>query len=106
MDTRGLRQPDLFDGTASKWRYWKVVTSSYSGACHEGLVGLMTRAKETEGSILHATLVNKEARVASTQLAFVVLVLTCRAAVLVQVVNAGPLEELTTRSSLCRRFEL
>ena len=58
-------------------RDWKVVTSS------------VTRCEETEDPILDATLVNNEARGASEQLAFI-LVMISRVAALHQVANAGP----------------
>ena len=48
------------DGTASKWRDWKVVTSSYTGACHEGRARLMTKAEETENPVINATRVKNE----------------------------------------------
>ena len=42
---RGLGRPDA---TAKKWRDWKVVKSSYQGACHEVLVRLVTNRGPTE----------------------------------------------------------
>ena len=44
-----------------KRRDWKVDKSSYTGAFHEGLGGLVSRAEDTKDPILHATLANNEA---------------------------------------------
>jgi len=41
VDTRGLGKPDSFDGTASKWRDWKVVLTAYTAAVNTDLVALM-----------------------------------------------------------------
>ena len=60
----------MFDGTATKWRDWNVVTISHAGARHDGLAGLLAKAGETEHPVINATLVNNDARGASTHLAF------------------------------------
>ena len=51
----------MFHGTASKWRVWKVVTSSSTEACHAGLAGLMTKGEQTEEPVTNATLVKNDA---------------------------------------------
>ena len=64
----------------------------------------MTRPDDTEDPVIHATLVNNEAREASNQMACILLMIS-RAAVLDHVINAGPGDGLTAWRSLCRRFE-
>ena len=104
VDTRGLGRPETFDGTASKWRDWKVVIRSYTAACHGKLAALMEVAEETDEPITNVVLPTPGEREASEQLAFI-LVMVCRGAALDQVVNAGPGEGLLAWRSLCRRFE-
>ena len=104
VDTRGLGKPEIFDGSTSKWRDWKVVMRSYAAACHDKLGVLMDRAENSENPVLNATLQITGEKEASEQLAFV-LVMVCRAGALDQVVNAGVGEGLSAWRSLCRRFE-
>ena len=104
VDTRGLGKLETFDGSAGKWRDWKVVMRSYTAACHERLGALMDRAETTDQPVQNAVLQNAGEKEASEQLAFV-LVMVCRSAALDQVVNAGAGEGLVAWRSLCRRFE-
>ena len=73
----------MLDGTAPEWRDWKVVTSWYTGACHD-------EGRRNRGPVINATLMNHESREASEQ----------RAAD-----NEGPGEELAAWRSLCRSLE-
>ena len=104
VDTRGLGKPDSFDGTASKWRDWKVVLTAYTAAVNTDLAALMVAAETTEDPIQNAVLGTLGEREASEQLAFMLVMLSTGAA-LDQVVNAGPSEGATAWRSLCRRFE-
>ena len=104
VDTRGLGKPDAFDGTAAKWRDWKVVMTSYTAAVNSELAALMLKAEVTEDPIVNAVMASQGEREASEQLAFM-LVMICRGAALDQVVNAGTSEGASAWRSLCRRFE-
>jgi len=104
IDTRGLGKPEYFDGAAAKWRDWKVVMLSYTGACNSDLSALMATAEVTEDPVVNAALATTAEKEASEQLAFM-LIMVCRGAALDQVVNAGPSEGAVAWRSLCRRFE-
>ena len=104
IDTRGLGKPETFDGSAAKWRDWKVVVRSYTSACNEFLAALMQAAEETDDPIGNAVMTTQGHRESSEQLAFI-MVMLCRGAALDQVVNAGSGEGLLAWRSLCRRFE-
>ena len=90
IDTR-----EVVDWRASICCDWKVVTRSYTAACHEGLSTLMATAQGTEDPSTTATLIRPgEASV-------LVTVMVCRVAALCHLVNAG----LGEVGSVCRRFE-
>ena len=101
MDGRGLGRSRT--SSTERQRSGKFVTRSYTAASHEGPAGSMTSAEEAEDPVINATLVNNEARAASKRSAFV-LAMTCRAAPLDQVVNAGP-DQLTAWRSPFRRAD-
>ena len=50
IDSRVLGKPDVLDGTASKWRDWKVVTLSHIAACHYVFSGLVTLNRGNTGT--------------------------------------------------------
>ena len=73
IDAIGLGKPEVYNGTAAKWRDWNGVTRSYRAACNGGISALKTTAEETEEARSPSG-----ARKASEQLAFI-SVMICRA---------------------------
>ena len=104
IDTRGLGKPDMFTGSAAKWRDWRVIARAFLCCLHGRLEALMRVAeKDLTSSVVNATLAPPDVA-ASEQLYFSLLML-CRDAPLTKVVNAGEGQGLAAWRSLHESYE-